>query len=260
MGSAVNARDGAASGLRRGVPWFVVVEGLLLLTTAPALLPVLLVERVAASPVLTALLLVPVGPAVSAALFAWRRFGDEPDERPARHFWRGYRLNVVDALLVWVPGLVLLTLLAASLTHLDSMAVPVAFGVGSALVAALVVAWTAHGLVVASLFSFRLRDTVRIAAYFVGAAPRVTVGVLVIAATSVGAVVLGVWWVLPVLGSPLTYLVWRNARPLATVVTRRFVAGAPDAVVAKPWPGLDGVAVQPVDDGAGPAADGEPPD
>ena len=63
---------------------------------------VLLLDRDPSNAALVAALCVPVGPALSAALFAWRVFRDDRDLAPARHFWRGYRLNAVD-----VPGKVI---------------------------------------------------------------------------------------------------------------------------------------------------------
>ena len=46
----------------------------------------------------------PLGPALSAALYALHhRRPDLTDLRPARAFWRGYRINAVPALRLWVP-------------------------------------------------------------------------------------------------------------------------------------------------------------
>ena len=189
---------------------------------------------------LAALLLVPVAPAVSAAFFAWRKFDGERDQSPARHFWRGYRLNVLDALRVWIPGLLVLAVLAVNFTHLSSVSLPLLVGTIGGLVAVVVVAWLAHALVVASAFSFRFRDVARMAAYFVFAKPLVSLGAVSFAVLALGVVIVASDWVLVLLASVFTFLVWRNARPLVAEVLRRFIVDAPEAVVAKPWPGLDG--------------------
>ena len=56
-----------------------VTEGLLLLTSAPGLVPLLLLRADASNLPLDAACLVPVGPAASAALFAlWRQSGTWP--------------------------------------------------------------------------------------------------------------------------------------------------------------------------------------
>lgn len=247
-GAAPDAGEAAAP-RRRSVTsvvvWFLVVEALLLLTCAPGLLllalvwPLALVTPDADSIPLVALALLPAGPAISAAVFAWRRFHDDPDQGAAASFWRGYRLNAVDALTVWVPTLVVATLLGVNLTHLGTADLAAVVAVLVTAVAVVVTAWAAHALVVASVFSFRLRDTARIAAYFVFAKPLVSLGAVALAAAALAVGVLAGGWAVALLAAPITFLLARNARPLVAEVMRRFVAGAPDAVVAKPWPGLD---------------------
>lgn len=223
------------------VYWFVVVEALVVLTTVPALVWVPFLEPHWSNVPLMVALAIPVGPALSASFFAWRRFGEDRDLKPARHFWRGYRLNWADALRLWVPALVVLVLLGFNLANLTSTDAPVAFGVVGALVAVVAVVWTAHALLVTSLFSFRARDVSRIAAFFLVAKPLVSLGVLSIAVLALAVT----WWAgdwLPVaLASVFTYLLWRNGAPVVAEVHRRFVVGAPDAPEAKPWQGLDGI-------------------
>ena len=244
--------------------WFLVLEGLLVLTTAPGLVPLFLLAPDASNIPLAALLLVPVGPAVSAAFFAWRTFDGERDQSPARHFWRGYRLNVLDALRVWIPGLLVLAVLAVNLTHLGAVELPLLVGTIGGLVAVVVVAWLAHALVVASGFSFRYRDVARMAAYFVFAKPLVSLGAVSYAVLAAGVVIVASDWVLVLLASVFTFLLWRNARPLVAEVMRRFVVDAPEAVVATRWRGLEGVARDPADDEPadedGPEADDSPGD
>lgn len=230
---------GSASA-RALIRWFLAIEGLLLLTVAPGLVPLIVLERAGAGVEVIASTLLPVGPAVAAAIFAWRKFGADPDGSPLAYFLRGYRLNLVDSLKVWLPALLVLTAVALNLTHLENLPSPVAFGGLGAGAGLLVVAWTAHAMVIASLFSFRFRDTARISAYFVRRAPKVTFGALALGVAAVGVWVLTAGWVVALLGSVGTYLLVRNARPLAAEVERRFVVGAPDAVVGKPWPGLGG--------------------
>lgn len=236
-----------AGGVRRPplalavVVWFLSVEVLLAVTTVPALVWLLFLDARWTNVPLMVVLGIPVGPALAAAVFAWRRFTEDRDLAPARHFWRGYRLNWADALRIWVPALVVLVLLGVNLANLRGNDAPVAFAVVGVVAAVLVAVWTAHAMLVVSLFSFRTGDVLRIAVFFVLARPASSLGALVLVALGVA----GAWWVgpwLPVaLASVLTYLLWRNGGPVVAEVHRRFVVGAPDAPQAKPWDGLDGI-------------------
>jgi uncharacterized membrane protein YesL len=235
-----------------GIVWFLVIEGLLAATTVPTLVWLLFLEPRWSNVPLMVALGIPVGPALSAALFAWRRFSQDHGPSPAQHFWRGYQLNWADALRIWVPALAVVSLLAVNLVTLSgSEDAPVAFAVVGVVAAVLVAVWTAHAMLVVSLFSFRMRDVVRVAVYFVLAKPRASLGALVIVAAGVAAAWFVHPWLPVALGSVLTSLLWRNGTAIAAEVERRFVAGAPEAPQAKPWPGLEGIDLD--DD-----ADGEP--
>ncbi len=225
-----------------GALWFVVVGALLALTTVPTLAWLPFLDVTWSDVPLMVALGIPVGPAVSAALFAWRRFTQRHDGGPARHFWRGYQLNWADALRLWVPSLAVLALLAVNLVTLGgSDDAPVAFAVVGAVAAVLVTVWTAHAMLVASLFSFRARDVVRIAVYFLIAKPLSSLGALAIVVVGIAAAWFVQPWLPVALGSVLTYLLWRNGMPIAAEVERRFVVGAPEAPQVKPWQGLDGI-------------------
>jgi hypothetical protein len=154
-----------------------VTEGLFLVTTLPGLVPLLLLGRDASNLPLDALCLVPVGPAVSAALFALhRRRPDLADLSPAAAFWRGYRLNATGALRVFVPWLAGLTMVAMTLAHRRADGVP---GWWLALLVVIAVAatlWLVNALVITSLFAFRAVDVARLAAYFLGRTPLATLG------------------------------------------------------------------------------------
>ena len=103
-------------------------------------------------------------------------FGRDRDLSPARHFWRGYRLDVLDVLRWWVPTLGILGIIAVNLTHLGAAGLPPVLGVALGAVALLVVLWSGHALVLSALFSFRTRDVARLGAYFVAGKPLVTLG------------------------------------------------------------------------------------
>ena len=163
-----------------------VTEGLFLLTTAPALVLLLLLDHSASNLPLDALCLLPVGPAASAALFALhKRRSDLADLTPAKAFWRGYRLNAAGALKVFVPWLVVLTMVAMTLAHRAASHLP-GWWVALLLVIALAATlWLINALVITSLFAFRTADIARLATWFLGRTPVVTLGnagILVVAA------------------------------------------------------------------------------
>jgi hypothetical protein len=154
-----------------------VTEGLLLLTSAPGLVPLLLLGGSASNLPLDAACLVPVGPAASAALFAlWRRSGDLADLRPAAAFWRGYRLNVAAVLRLYVPWLAVMTMVAIGLAHGRAAGVPGWWRVLLVVIAVVGTLWLANAMVITSLFAFRVVDVARLAAYFLGKTPLVALG------------------------------------------------------------------------------------
>jgi uncharacterized membrane protein YhaH (DUF805 family) len=130
--------------------WYLVVSLLLILATLPGLVGLALLDRSMGNAPLAALCLVPVGPALSAALFALHDKERAEWLTPASSFWRGYRLNAVDVLRLWLPALLTLALIAMSFTSLGEANVPP--GYGGVLLAAgtLVLQWAFNALVIAS--------------------------------------------------------------------------------------------------------------
>lgn len=203
-----------------------VVELLFLFTTAPGLVGLVLLDHDASNLPLAAVCAVPVGPAVSAALYALRQHrADLADLRPAAAFWRGYRLNVRGVMLVWVPLLVWLTIIGVSLTHRDAGGVPgwwtgmlIAIGVCT-------LQWGSNALVITSLFTFRARDVARLGAYFVFRTPAVTVGNLCLLAIAAGVTAVSSEAVLALLGSMFTLATLLIYRPMTTRVQKEFTHG-----------------------------------
>ena len=73
------------------VYWYVVVTALLALAALPTLALLLLLDRAASNVPLAALAALPLGPALSAALYAVRARETDDEVAPARTFVRGYR-------------------------------------------------------------------------------------------------------------------------------------------------------------------------
>ncbi|MEU7974287.1 DUF624 domain-containing protein [Micromonospora sp. NPDC049089] len=191
MSGATQARrqlgDGPLSRITSRVYILLVVELLLLLTTLPALLPLLVLGRDPSNLPLAAFLLVPVGPAISAALYALRhQRTDLTDLRPATLFWRGYRANVLGVLRVWVPTLLWLTVLAVNLAYRDAVGLSSWWAVPLVLIGVGVTLCAANALVITSLFDFRTRDVLRLAVHFLVRTPGVAVGNALLLAAAAG--------------------------------------------------------------------------
>ena len=145
----------------------VTVGALLLLAAAPGLAGLLLLGPDPTNLPLAAVCLLPLGPAASAAVYALHhRDRDLTDLHPARAYRRGWRLNALPALRLWAPLLAWLTVIAFTLTHFSATGLPGWWAVLLGVIGAGSLLWGAHALVLTSLFSFRTRDTARLAAYF----------------------------------------------------------------------------------------------
>jgi hypothetical protein len=202
-----------------------VVEVLLVATTLPGLVPLLLLDRDASNAPLAALCLLPIAPAVSAALYALRhRSHDLADLHPARAFLRGYRLNLGGVLRIWVPWLVWVTIVAVNLAYFGAAGVPgwwagvlIAIGVASTL-------WLANALVITSLFAFRPVDVARLAVYFVARTPGVTLANVCLMVVAAAVALLASEAVLALLGAVLVMSLLRNSRTMIAKIQEEFTA------------------------------------
>jgi hypothetical protein len=202
-----------------------VVELLFLLTTVPGLVGLVLLDRDASNALVAAICALPVGPALSAALYAVHHRGRDLTElRPATLFWRGYRANVRAALTIWAPWSVWMAVIAINLANLTAAGVPGWWAGLLILVAVAATLWVANALVITSLFAFRAVDVARLAAYFLTRRPGVTLGTASL--VLVAAAVTAVWSeaVLALLGSLLALALLRTDRPMISDVHREFTA------------------------------------
>ena len=200
-----------------------VTEFLLLLTSAPGLVPLLLLGRDASNLPLAAACLLPAVPAVSAAVYALhRRRLDLTDLHPAAAFWRGYRLNAGSALRVGVPWLALLAIVAMTVAHRGAAGVPGWWTVLLVVIALAATLWAANALVITSLFAFRSVDVARLAAWFLGRTPKVTAGNLCLLITAAAVTAYATEAMLAVAASAFVLLLVLNARPLIDHVREEF--------------------------------------
>lgn len=217
--------DGPLGRAAAAIYSLLVIEGLLLVGIAPGLVLLAALDRDASNVPLAALCALPVGPAWSAALYAWHHRGRDLTElHPARAYIRGYRSGAWEALRLWTPWLLVMALVGVTLTHRDAAGVPGWWGAMLAVVAGLSALWMANVLVISALFSFRAVDTARLAAYFLIRNGKGTVGNLLVLAAAVVVTAAGAQVVPFLLASVLAAAFLLNSRPMIAHIREDFTA------------------------------------
>ncbi|MER6000595.1 DUF624 domain-containing protein [Nonomuraea angiospora] len=202
-----------------------VVEGLFLVATAPGLIALTLVGGDAANVPLVAACALPLGPALSAALYALRhRSRDMTDLHPAAAFWRGYKANVRGVLKIWVPWLVALAVVGTNLANFAVAGVPGWWAVLLVLVALAALLWAANALVITSLFAFRAVDVARLASYFLMRHPKAALGNASLLIVAGGITMVATELAPALLASAFAAALLWNSRPLIAEVRERFTA------------------------------------
>ncbi|MFE0250228.1 hypothetical protein [Streptomyces sp. NPDC059010] len=203
----------------------VTVEVMLLLAAAPGLAGLLLLGPDPANLPLAAVCLVPLGPALSAALYALHHRGhDLTDLHPARTYARGWRLNALPALKLWVPLLAWLTVIAFTLTHFPATGLPGWWAVLLTAVGAGSLLWGAHALLLTSLFTFRARDTARLAGYFLFRHARATLGAASLLLLTAASTALLTEALPALLAAPLLLSLLHSGRPVIAETQEDFTA------------------------------------
>jgi hypothetical protein len=202
-----------------------IVELLFLVTAVPGLVALVLLERDAGNLPLAALCALPAGPALSAALYALHhRRLDLADLSPAAAFWRGYRANVRDVLMIWAPWLAGLTIVGINLANLSAAGVPGWWAGLLVAVAAVAVLWVANAVVIASLFRFRAVDVARLAAYSLARFPMATLGNACLVIVAGGVTLVATEAALALVAFAFAAALLRNSRPMIAEIKERFVA------------------------------------
>ncbi|MEU6143859.1 hypothetical protein ABZ848_26360 [Streptomyces sp. NPDC047081] len=191
------------------------VEALLLAAASPGLAALFLLGPDPSNLPLAALCLLPLGPALSAALYALHhRTADLTDLHPARTYARGWRLNALPVLKLWAPLLGWLTLIGFTLTHFSATGLPGWWALLLAVIGLASLLWGAHALVLTSLFTFRARDTARLAAYFLFRHGRATLAAASLLVLAAGLTALRTEALPALLAAPLLLSLLHGSRPV----------------------------------------------
>ncbi|MFI7639270.1 hypothetical protein [Nonomuraea sp. NPDC049400] len=202
-----------------------VVEGMFLLASAPGLLALTLLGGDASNVPLAAACALPLGPALSAALYALRhRSRDLTDLHPAAAFWRGYKANVRGVLKIWVPWLAGLAIIGTNLANFAAAGVPGWWAVLLLVVAVAAMLWVANALLITSLFEFRAVDVARLATYFLMRHPKAALGNAALFFVAGGLTMVVTELVPALLASAFAAALLWNSRPVTAEVRERFTA------------------------------------
>jgi uncharacterized membrane protein YesL len=163
-----------------------------------------------------------IGPAWAAALYAMRGYAETRDVEPFRLFVRGYRLGWRQSLAFWAPYFVLLCVLALDLTAETGVAAPVSWLLMALGAAALL--WGNTVIVIVTVFSFRLRDVLRLAMYGLACSPRWLLGNAALLLAAGALVYLGSELAAGILVAPFALLTVYASRPLVRRLTEEFTA------------------------------------
>lgn len=208
--------------------WFLVTGVLFVLVTAPGTIPMLFLERHISNAPLYVLFMLPVGPALAALLFALEQRREADSVTPAAHFFRGYRLNWVAALKLWVPGTLLVGILAINLANAAATGFGTWYPTVAVLLGLVVIGLLLLGIVIISLFSFRTRDVVRLAAGYLFSRPIVLLGVVGLVVISVIVVTITFDAVLILLASLFAAALLRVTRPVQDDIRLNYLTPSSD--------------------------------
>ena len=170
---------------------------------------------------------VPVGPSLVAAMYAFNRLLAGHDTGVFRDFVRGYRMNFAQALLVWLPYLLVLAVIALNLAGLPLIpgagpAAEPAIRVALLVLGLLVVTASLNALQLLSRFTFPVRDIYRLSLYSFGAQKRVALGTAGILFVAAFLLLMTTTYLMLVAAGALVFLVCLNSRPLLRFIEDRF--------------------------------------
>ena len=215
---------GTLSRLTAAIYRYLVLGVFLAIAGLPTLLFWILLAPAPSNVVLFMAALLPVAPALSAALYAQRAWAKEPDLSPSRPLLRGLRLNLRDTLSWWVPVLVVATILAVNLLFAETVAGGGILRPVCATLMVVLAVWSGHLLVVTSFFSFRFRDVLRVAAAEFFLSWKSSLGILSLLVVATAAVLMSSEALLLLTGWAFAAFLWVVVRPVIADITVRFTS------------------------------------
>ncbi|MFE4198419.1 DUF624 domain-containing protein [Paenarthrobacter sp. NPDC056912] len=180
-----------------------------------------------------------LGPSVVAASYAFNRLLAGEDTGVFHDFVKSYRSNLGQALVVWLPYMVLLGLIGFNLSvlpgSLDAGALDSDGGTNPAQIAAriglvglalMVCTAAVNAMLLLSRFAFRSRDIYRLSVYTLGAQRKVSLGNAGILFVTAFVLMMTTAWLIVVVAGLVVYLICLNSRPMLTFIEAKFTVPA----------------------------------
>lgn len=208
--------------ITEAVYWFLVIDVMLVLASAPTIVVWALIARGELNALLFTIAALPLLPAISAALYTWRVRSTDDELVPARRFLHGYRVNLRDSLMAGVPALLVLGLLLFNIAH-GGAAGTRALNAVFLVLAVLVLLVLTRALSIVSAFSFRTIDVFRLTAFTLLTKPLSTLALISLGVLTLGLMVVVGEFLLLVTASLLTFALWASEKPVSQLLTERFV-------------------------------------
>ncbi|MFN3866396.1 MAG: DUF624 domain-containing protein [Demequina sp.] len=208
---------GSFGALTMGLYRFAAVELALIVATVPTWIAFMFLDRHPSNIPLYAVFALPVGPAIQAAVYAFRSGSDGLPE-PWRRFWRGWRTGLKQSLVVWTPAVVLGGLTLMNLAYADAAAVAFPLVIAGLVLAGVVAVISVAALTVIATFTFRTRDLAKVTIFGLGSRPMSAIGVLAVAFLAGVLLVFTFDAVLLLLAALFCFGLLATARPMLAAV------------------------------------------
>lgn len=218
-----------AAGIVYGV---MIGDALLVLTNVLVVLVPVLVGVIGPVALLGFVLL---GPSVVASCYAFNRLLSGEDSGVFHDFVKSYRSNFGQAVVVWLPYLLLLAIIGFNLAVLPgSLDAGLLTAARTGLVGLALMVCTAamNAMLLLSRFTFRTRDIYRLSVYALGAQRRVSLGNAGILFVTAFGLLMTTAWLILFAGGLLVYLFCLNSRPLLAFVEGKFTVPAGPAAAS----------------------------
>lgn len=226
--------DGPFGRAVTGFVWGAGLTALLTLADLPLVAAALLLRPDPSLAWLVALAAVPLGPALSAGLYAVREHHVDPERGVARAFGRGYRLGWRDASALWVPLCALGAVAATAGAGARAAGVPplvTGLATGTAVLLAVLVL---HALALRTFYRLPAADAVQAGAYYLVTRWRASLGTLLLLAGAAAVAVAASGLLLTALAGVAVWLWYRTTAGMLRDAGTRFLAAPPPATTAYP--------------------------